>query len=80
MSSQNKKVWLHGLLAAVISGAAGSFVTCLSAIGIAPTHFNFSGGFKHVVGIMLLSALFHAGIGVFMYLQKSPLPDPDPTA
>lgn len=34
------EIWLKGLLAAAISGAAGGVLTGLAAVGIDPQHFN----------------------------------------
>ena len=58
------EIWLKGLLAAAISGAAGGVLTGLAAVGIDPQHFNLQSG---------IGATFR--IGVAAYLQKSPLPE-----
>lgn len=68
------RIWLRGIIAAAISGAAGGVLTGLAAIGIDPTHFNLTTGFHHVWHIALAASLINALIGVAAYLQKSPLP------
>ena len=37
-------IWLKGMLAAGISGAAGGMMTGLAAVGIDPAHFNLQAG------------------------------------
>lgn len=68
-------IWLKGMLAAGISGAAGGVMTGLAAVGIDPTHFNLQAGMGATVRIAAAAALINAVIGVAAYLQKSPLPD-----
>jgi len=68
-------VWLKGLLAAAISGAAGGVLTGLAAVGIDPQHFNLQSGIGATFRIGLAAALINAVIGVAAYLQKSPLPN-----
>lgn len=69
-------VWAKGLIAAVISGAAGGVVNCLAAIGIAPNAFNLQPGigFHHTLYLAAISSVLCAILGIAMYLQKSPLP------
>lgn len=69
-------IWLRGLLAALISGAAGGIVNSFAAIGIAPEAFNFSGtiGLHHVLTMAGISALLTAIVGIAFYLKQSPLP------
>lgn len=70
----NKSLWLRGLLAAGISGAAGGIITGFAAIGIAPEHFNLvEPGLLLKVGGA--ASLVNAVVGVAGYLQKSPLPE-----
>lgn len=68
------EVWLKGLLAAAISGAAGGVLTGLAAVGIDPQHFNLQTGMGATMRIGAAAALINAVIGVAAYLQKSPLP------
>jgi hypothetical protein len=68
-------IWLKGLLAAAISGAAGGVLTGLAAVGIDPQHFNLQSGIGATFRIGLAAALINAVIGVAAYLQKSPLPN-----
>ena len=69
------EIWLKGLLAAAISGAAGGVLTGLAAVGIEPQHFNLQTGIGATVRIGAAAASINAVIGVAAYLQKSPLPE-----
>ena len=64
MSMSNLEIWLKGILAAAITGAAGGVMTGLAAVGIDPQHFNLQAGMVPTLRI-----------GVSAYLQKSPMPD-----
>lgn len=68
------KIWLHGMLAAVISGGANGVITGFAAIGIDPGHFNLASGFGHTLSLAGVSAVMSAIIGVAAYLKQSPLP------
>jgi hypothetical protein len=69
------QIWLKGLIAAGISGAAGGVMTGLAALGIDPQHFNLQAGMGATMRIAAAAALINALIGVAAYLQKSPLPE-----
>jgi hypothetical protein len=69
------QIWLRGITAAAISGAAGGVLTGLAAVGIDPQHFNLQAGIGATMRIGMAAALINAVIGVAAYLQKSPLPD-----
>jgi hypothetical protein len=75
MRASRTEVWLKGMLAAGVSGAAGGVMTGLAAVGIDPGHFNLSAGMGATVRIGAAAALINAVIGVAAYLQKSPLPE-----
>ena len=68
------RIWLKGIFAAAISGAAGGVLTGFAAVGIDPQHFNLQAGIGATFRIGLAAALINAVIGVAAYLQKSPLP------
>ncbi len=68
------QIWLRGIFAAGISGAAGGVLTGFAAVGIDPQHFNLQAGMSATFKIALAAALINAVIGVAAYLQKSPLP------
>jgi len=68
------EIWLKGLIAAAVSGAAGGVLTGLAAVGIDPQHFNLQTGTGATLRIAAAAALINAIIGVAAYLQKSPLP------
>jgi hypothetical protein len=74
MRASRVEIWLKGLVAAGISGAAGGVMTGLAAAGIDPGHFNLQAGMGATVRIGAAAALINAVIGVAAYLQKSPLP------
>ncbi len=69
------QIWLKGILAAAISGAAGGVLTGFAAVGIDPQHFNLQSGVGATLRIAAAAALINAVIGVAAYLQKSPLPE-----
>jgi hypothetical protein len=69
------EIWLRGVFAAAISGAAGGVLTGLAAVGIDPQHFNLQAGMTATMRIGAAAALINSVIGVAAYLQKSPLPD-----
>jgi hypothetical protein len=69
------QIWLRGILAAAVSGAAGGVLTGFAAVGIDPQHFNLQAGIGATMRIGAAAALINAVIGVAAYLQKSPLPD-----
>ena len=68
------RIWLKGILAAAVSGAAGGVLTGFAAVGIDPQHFNLQSGSGETLRIAAAAALINAVIGVAAYLQKSPLP------
>jgi hypothetical protein len=69
------EMWLKGIAAAAISGAAGGVLTGFAAVGIDPQHFNLQAGMGDTLRIAVAAAMINALIGVAAYLQKSPLPD-----
>jgi hypothetical protein len=71
------ELWLKGLLAAGVSGAAGGVLTGLAAVGIDPQHFNLQAGMAATIRIGAAAAIINSVIGVAAYLQKSPLPSGD---
>lgn len=62
------RIWLKGLLAAVISSAANS----ISVLIADPKHFNptAAGGFRNLGVVALVSAI----VGGALYLKQSPVP------
>jgi hypothetical protein len=69
------EIWLKGILAAAISGAAGGILTGFAAVGIDPQHFNLQSGMRETMRIAAAASLINSIIGVAAYLQKSPMPD-----
>ena len=74
MELNRVEVWLKGMIAAAVSGAAGGVLTGFAAVGIDPQHFNLQAGMSATLRIAAAAALINAVIGVAAYLQKSPLP------
>lgn len=70
----NFEIWLKGLAAASISGAANGVVTGFAAIGIDPEKFNLAAGFHYTLAIGFLSAALSGILGAALYLKQSPLP------
>ena len=70
----NVELWVKGLVAAAIAGAANGVMTGFAAVGIDPTHFNLQAGLKPTLAIAGVSALMSGLIGVAAYLKQSPLP------
>ena len=70
----NWELWLKGLLAAGIAGAANGVITGFAAVGIDPQHFNLQAGLRSTLAIAGISAVMSAIIGVAAYLKQSPLP------
>ena len=70
----NWEIWLKGLLAAGIAGAANGIITGFAAVGIDPQHFNLQAGLRSTLAIAGISAVMSAMIGVAAYLKQSPLP------
>jgi hypothetical protein len=68
------ELWLKGMLAAGIAGAANGVMTGFAAVGIDPTHFNLQSGFHNTMAIAGVSAGMSSIIAVAAYLKQSPLP------
>lgn len=66
---KNPTVWIHGLISALIGGAA----TSISTVVVAPEQFNLSAGLMNVAKVALVSGIVSAA----MYLKQSPLPPVD---
>jgi hypothetical protein len=68
------EIWLKGMLAAAIAGAANGIITGFAAVGIDPAHFNLQAGFRNTLTIAAVSAGMSGIIAVAAYLKQSPLP------
>jgi len=68
------EIWIKGVVAAAISGAAGGILTGFAAVGIDPQHFNLQSGMRETLRMGAAAALINSIIGVAAYLQKSPMP------
>lgn len=63
----NVGVWLKGLIAAVIGGAANA----LTMVIVDPLNFNLNEGVNNLLTVATTSAIVAAA----MYLKQSPLPN-----
>jgi hypothetical protein len=71
--SYQGRVYLHGLVAAILNGVSNSVVVIM----VDPTTFNlFQGGFRKLLAVAGASAVF----SLFTYLKDHPLPDPEKDA
>lgn len=70
---KSTREWIRGLIAAFISGGAGSVGTGITLNMIDPDHYNLSQAHL-MLKAMLIAFLLHAIIGVMMFLAKNPLP------
>ncbi len=75
--SDSIALWIKGLAAAAISGAANGVITGFAAVGIDPLRFNLQSGIKPTLTLASVSAMMSALIGTSAYLKQSPLPAPD---
>lgn len=76
--SQNVKIWLHSLVAALISGGCGGIVNGFAAIGIKPEVFNLQSGIRPTLELSLAAFILNAILGVAFFLKQSPLPPSGP--
>ena len=74
MAIHSVEVWLKGLAAAAIAGAANGIITGFAAVGIDPDKFNLQAGLRATLAIAGVSAIMSGVIGVAAYLKQSPLP------
>lgn len=65
------KVWLYGLVSAVVSSAAG----CVAIMAVDPQTFNLDQGLPKLERVAAVLAI----IALANYLQKHPLPEWDGT-
>ncbi len=70
------KHWLHGLLAAIITGGAGAVTATFSAILIDPAKFHLGDPAGVSSCFKMLGACFaiNGFIGMCAYLKQSPIP------
>lgn len=71
---RNVEVWVHGLFAAAIGGGAAGVTAGLTAVGLSPDQFNFTGQLKHTLALVGSVFVVNGLIAVFLYLARSPLP------
>jgi len=67
------RLWLRGLIAAAVSGAAGGVLTGFASIGISPEHFNLQDP-RLLIKLGIAAALVNSFVGLAAYLKQSPLP------
>jgi hypothetical protein len=68
------EIWLKGIAAAGIAGAANGVITGFAAVGMDPAHFNLQAGLRSTLALAGVSALMSCIIGIAAYLKQSPLP------
>jgi hypothetical protein len=68
--NSNMHLWLHGLLAALLSAIGDSGTVALGAAVVAPNFLRDSRFWEALGGMLVFSALKT----VFAYLKQSPLP------
>jgi len=73
------KVWLKGLIAALVGGAAGGITAGFAAAGVDPDHFNLSAGLPALFKLAGACAIVNAVLSVAAYLRQSPVPPHGPT-
>src|SRR6267142_1411 len=66
--------WFMGLMAALITGGAGSITTTGAAGWIAPESFNMAGGFHKTMLLFGSAFVINGVIGAAAYLKQSPVP------
>lgn len=74
------RIWLHGLVAAIISGGASAIVAGFSVNLVDPEHFNLLDhhSLLKLLYLMLVVFVVNGIFGACAYLTKSPLPQPEP--
>lgn len=68
------KLWLHGLVAAVIGGGASAVTASVSASLIAPDKFNLSGQLVNFFELAGISFIINGFLSAMAYLKQSPIP------
>ena len=68
--NSNMRLWLHGLLAALLSALGDSGTVAVGAAVVAPDFLHDSRFWEALAGMLVFSALKT----VFAYLKQSPLP------
>ena len=70
----SRRIWERDLFAAFISGGASGFSAALSAIAIAPDHFNFGAGMWDTFKMAIAGFLINGSLRFMQKLDKNPLP------
>ena len=77
--NQSVSVWLHGLIAAVVSGGASAVTAGVTLSAMDPGHFNFGADVGHTLKLMVALFVVNGALGAFGYLKQSPVPaEPKP--
>lgn len=75
MLNLNWGIWAYGLVAAIITGAAGALITATGASLVLPNDVNTGAGLHNLLWLTGITAVFHGIVGAAAYLQKQPLPE-----
>ena len=68
------KIWVHGLVAAFIGGAASAIGSGFASMVSDPAHFNLGAGLGPTFRLMGSAALISGMITAAAYLKQSPVP------
>lgn len=67
-NARDWRLWLRGLIGAAIGGAANGITVMI----VEPQSFNFDAGLADLGKVVLISAIFGAGL----YLKQKPIAEP----
>jgi hypothetical protein len=68
------RLWLHGLVAAIIGGGAGAVTATFTASLFAPNEFNLGGQLVKFVELAGTTFLVNSILSACFYLKQSPVP------
>jgi hypothetical protein len=68
------RIWIHGLVAAFVGGAASAISSGLASMVSDPAHFNLGTGFWVTTKLMGITAILSGIITAAAYLKQSPVP------
>jgi hypothetical protein len=72
--STTVRIWIHGIIAALIGGGANSVVGVVSAGWVLPNQVNTGAGLHTALALMGVQFAFGGAISVALYLKQSPVP------
>lgn len=72
--TNNTRIWLHGLFAALIGGGASAVSGGFANIIVDPKDFNLGGGLMHLLETMGVMFVVGGVMNLTAYLKQSPVP------